>query len=203
MTLFIFCPNSNFLNHLNGLCACLEWSHSHSLHSFEYVTLYISFSEARIWLETRDPCSPEQRVCGAERPGLEYRVRGLRGGRESAGQVEARSPFPKNSRRAHHHPRYNSHHPTPSIHIHAHTQQPQCTKASTVTRKTLLLRFLYYWPSTYLRLLAAGSDMNHLSPSVTLGWFIVFTILNAVSNKVDILWCNPLRQSGYIVCWMQ
>lgn len=104
------------------------------LPSSELCPLYFPSSEACIWLETRDPHSPQQWVRDAERPGLEYRVWGSRGGRESAGQVGAGHHLLQNSCRPHYHPRYYSLIPPPSI----HTQQPQCVKASTVTRRALL-----------------------------------------------------------------
>lgn len=98
--------------------------------------LYTPSPEACLWLETRDPLPPWQRICCAERPGLGHRVRGSCGGGEWAGQVWAGHLLLQNGQRAHHHPRYYFHHLTPK---HPHTHRPQCTKAATVTRKTLLL----------------------------------------------------------------
>lgn len=84
--------------------------------------LYISFSEACVWLEARAPRPLCQWVCGAERPGLEYRVRGSCGGRKSAGQIRAWRPLCENGYRAHHHPRYD-----PSPHPeHPHTPAAGC-----------------------------------------------------------------------------
>lgn len=140
-----------------------------------FCPFYIPFSEACVWLETRDPHPQWQWLCDTERPGLEYRVWGSRCGRKSAGQIRAWHPVCQNSYRAHHHPRYYFHHPTLSIHTH----QLQCTKASTVTRKAI------FW-----LLLGACSELAnwygcHLSLSIAWWRCTVCTILIVLGNKVD------------------
>lgn len=66
-------------------------------------------SEAQLRLETGDPHPQLQRPCGAERPGVEHGVWGLRRGWEHEGQVPARCHVLRHILRADHRPRYWSH----------------------------------------------------------------------------------------------
>lgn len=181
--------------------SCVPVENDHNLTwslGFEFCPLYIPFSEACIWLETRDPLSPRQWVCGAEWPGLEYRVWGSRGGRESAGQVGAWHPLLQNSFRAHYHPRYYSHHPCLSIHTHTH--QPQYTKASTVTRKGSITWILDCNQVLIQSSLAVGSDMKHRSLSVCCRSCIVFVLsllVQLVTKWKNVWYCWREKQGLY------